>query len=42
MRDIESVKSQRRSEFRKREALREAMSQSIIESLTQYSNSAQK
>ncbi|MDR2989057.1 MAG: VirK/YbjX family protein, partial [Providencia alcalifaciens] len=42
MRDIESVKSQRRSEFRKREALREAMSQNIIESLTQYSNSAQK
>lgn len=42
MRDIESVKSQRRSEFRKREALREAMSQSIIESLTQHSNSSQK
>nr|WP_282552149.1 DUF535 family protein [Providencia rustigianii] len=38
-RDIESVKSQRRSEFRKREALREAMSQSIIESLSQNSRS---
>lgn len=34
VRDIESVKSQRRAEFRRREALRDAMSQEIITSLS--------
>lgn len=34
VRDIESVKSQRRAEFRRREALRDAMSQKIIASLS--------
>ena len=34
VRDIESVKSQRRAEFRRREALRDAMSQEIIASLS--------
>lgn len=38
VRDIESVKSQRRAEFRRREALRETMTQDIIASLTQNSN----
>lgn len=40
VRDIELVKSQRRAEFRRREALREAMFQNIINSLTQYSVNA--
>ncbi|EPL9571677.1 DUF535 family protein [Providencia rettgeri] len=34
IRDIESVKSQRRAEFRRREALRDAMSQEIVASLS--------
>ncbi|APC13209.1 MULTISPECIES: DUF535 family protein [Providencia] len=37
VRDIESVKSQRRAEFRRREALRDAMTQEIIMSLTKNS-----
>ena len=37
VRDIESVKSQRRAEFRRREALRDAMTQEIITSLTKNS-----
>ncbi|KNZ82747.1 hypothetical protein AFL46_19325 [Providencia stuartii] len=37
VRDIESVKSQHRSAFRKRESLREAMYQSVLNALTQYS-----
>ena len=37
VRDIESVKSQRRAEFRRREALRDAMTQDIITSLTKNS-----
>lgn len=36
-RDIESVKSQHRSAFRKREALRDAMSQSVLNTLEKYS-----
>ncbi|SPZ18466.1 Protein of uncharacterised function (DUF535) [Providencia rettgeri] len=37
VRDIESVKSQRRAEFRRREALRDSMTQDIIASLTKNS-----
>ncbi len=37
VRDIEQVKSQRRAEFRRREALREAMFQNILASLAQNS-----
>ncbi|MFY3769612.1 hypothetical protein AHYW_003362 [Providencia manganoxydans] len=37
VRDIESVKSQHRSAFRKRETLREAMYQRVLSSLSQYS-----
>lgn len=37
VRDIESVKSQRRAEFRRREALRDAMTQSILASLSENS-----
>lgn len=42
VRDIELVKSQRRAEFRRREALRETMIQSVTNSLTQYSMNANK
>ncbi|ELX8380908.1 VirK/YbjX family protein [Providencia vermicola] len=42
VRDIESVKSQHRSAFRKREALREAMYQSVLGSLAAYSVSSNR